>query len=84
MICLPTDVEPVNEILSIWGWVEMRLPTASPPGITDNTPGGNEVCEDIKCARYSVDKGVCGAGLIITAFPHAKAGASFHDDNTNG
>ncbi len=74
--CRPVSVEPVNTILRTDGWSTSRLPTTRPwPASTWNTPGGSPASSPSSAIRIAVS-GVSSAGLAITGFPAASAGAS--------
>ncbi len=76
MISRPVVVSPVNAILAIRLLDASGLPASTPnPLTTLSTPAGSR--SPISDIRYSIDAGVCSAGLSTTALPAASAGASF-------
>ena len=76
MISRPVVVSPVKAILAIRLLDASGLPASTPnPLTTLSTPAGSR--SPISDIRYSIDTGVCSAGLSTTALPAAKAGASF-------
>nr|BAO52727.1 carotenogenesis protein [Helicobacter suis] len=76
MICLPTAVDPVKATLAILGLVARCLPICPPLPLTIlTTPAGNK--SPIISKSTKILAGVGEAGLITTALPAAKAGASF-------
>ena len=82
MMCLPTRVEPVNAIMSTWGWRTSASPASSPVPVTiPITPGGRA---SNAVASRSVESGVWSAGLTITVLPAASAGATFHAMSRSG
>jgi len=77
MICRPTSVEPVKEILSTSGWRTNAAPAVEPPPArTLNAPGGNPASR-ISSAKSRAVSGVSEAGFRIMVHPAAKAGANF-------
>src|SRR3989442_10647735 len=77
MICRPTSVEPVNEILSTSGWRTRAAPAVDPPpGTTLKAPAGKPASR-VSSAKASAVSGVSEAGLSTTVQPAAKAGANF-------
>ena len=77
MTCVPTSVEPVNEILRTSGWSTSASPASEPlPGTTLRTPGGRPA-STASSARASAVSGVTSAGLTTTELPIARAGATF-------
>src|SRR5919109_2952843 len=78
MIRRPTSVDPVKAILSTRGEITSSSPAAAPgPDSTLTTPSGMPASRQIR-PTISDDRGVYQAGLRITAFPAAVAGAIFH------
>jgi hypothetical protein len=76
MICLPTSVEPVKQILRTAGWVTNRCPTTLPlPGRTVKTLSGMPASRASSASRSAVS-GVSSAGLRTTVLPAASAGAN--------
>src|ERR1700692_2443779 len=74
----PARVEPVNEIMSIFGCSLMAAPTSGPrPLIRLNTPLGTPASCRIS-AKISADDGVNSDGFRIMVQPAASAGASLH------
>ncbi|SXB94693.1 Uncharacterised protein [Klebsiella pneumoniae] len=70
-------VPPVKEILRTLGWRASASPIIDPlPGSTLSSPAGKPACSKI-FASSSAMSGVASAGLRITAFPAAIAGATF-------
>ncbi len=81
---LPTAVEPVKAILFIAGCSTNWLPTRPPGPVRRlNTPFGSPASSMIWAIRIA-DRGVRDAGLWITQFPAARAGAIFVADNSSG
>src|SRR4029079_17979815 len=85
-MCLPTAVEPVNEIMSTRG-----SPVSTSPNFagcaevtTLNTPAGMSVSSATSLPIHVAEYGVSGAGLRITVHPAAKAGVSFDRLSMNG
>ena len=73
---LPTSVDPVKTILRTSSWSTSRWPTTEPlPGSTWKTPSGSPASRASSPIRIAVS-GVRSAGLAITGFPAARAGAS--------
>src|SRR4051794_29031953 len=69
----PTDVEPVNEIMSTWRDETSASPTSGPePTTTFTTPGGNTSCSSSHTRMTAI--GSCGAGFTTTVLPIASAG----------
>ncbi len=76
MINRPVVVSPVNAILAMRLLDASGLPASTPKPLTTlSTPAGSR--SPISDIRYSIDTGVCSAGLSTTALPAARAGASF-------
>src|SRR2546428_789294 len=74
MICRPTSVDPVNEILSTSGWRTSAAPAVEPPPVTTlNAPAGNPASSAISAKSRAVS-GVSDAGLRTTGHPAALAG----------
>ena len=77
MISLPVVVSPVKPTFAIRLLEANGLPASTPkPCTTFTTPGGNK--SSISSIKTQIENGVCSAGFKTTAFPAAKAGASFH------
>src|SRR4029077_15259017 len=85
-MCLPTAVEPVNEIMSTRGAPVSTSPTlAGCPDVTTlNTPGGMSVSSATSLPIHVAEYGVSGAGFRIAVHPAASAGASFERLSMNG
>ena len=77
MICRPTSVEPVNEILSTPGWRTNAAPALDPPPATTlNAPAGKPASWT-SSANSSAVSGVSEAGFKTIVHPVASAGANF-------
>ena len=74
-MCLPTPVEPVKEILSIWGCETRWSPTELGPVTTDSTPSGRPASRN-RSASHSAESGVADDGLSTTELPDSSAGPS--------
>lgn len=71
------SVPPVKLTLATSGWRTMASPTVRPgPGRIETSPGGSPASVSSR-PRASEVSGVQSAGLRRTAFPAARAGASF-------
>lgn len=68
LMSCPTSVEPVNAILSTWGWSTKAAPVLPKPGTTLITPSGNPASL-VNWARYKAVNGVCSAGFRIIQLP---------------
>ena len=82
-IALPTSVEPVNAILSMPGCLTSAAPVLPSPVTMLTTPGGSSAWRSTS-QKSSAVSGVVSAGLRTTVFPHASAGAIFHDSISSG
>ena len=77
MICRPTSVEPVNEILSTAAWRTSAAPAVEPPPATTlNAPAGKPA-SCTSSAKSRAVSGVSEAGFRTTVHPAASAGANF-------
>src|SRR5210317_229948 len=84
IICFPTFVDPVKEILLIKGFSTMAAPATSPnPGQTFMTPFGTPASSH-NFAISSVPSGVNSEGLITIEHPAASAGAIFQEASNRG
>lgn len=73
----PVAVPPVKVTLAIPGWATRAAPVMAPvPGNTDSRPFGRPASSH-SFASSSASSGVNSDGLTITAFPAARAGATF-------
>ena len=79
----PTSVEPVNETLSTSSSAARAAPAAPGPVTTFQTPAGIPASSASSASRSDV-RGASLDGLCITVFPHASAGAIFHEEMTAG
>ena len=80
----PPDSPPVKATLRTKGCVTKASPTSAPKPVTTLiNPAGNPAWV-AKAANSSVEAEVYSEGLITTALPAAKAGATFHASNSNG
>ncbi|MCY1549686.1 hypothetical protein D9M68_858670 [compost metagenome] len=71
---MPARVEPVNDTMSISGWLDMAAPTDGPsPLIRLNTPLGVPASSMIS-AKISALSGASSLGLRIMVQPAAMAG----------
>ena len=77
-IAAPVVVSPVNQILSTRGSLTERVAdhAARARGATDTQPSGTPASTSSSPSSSAVS-GVSDAGLMITALPHASAGAVF-------
>ncbi|MNE76071.1 hypothetical protein D3C80_1722840 [compost metagenome] len=76
-MCLPVLVPPVNDTRLISGCCVSASPSSEPlPGNTLTRPLGKPASSQI-CASCRASSGVISAGLITTALPAARAGATF-------
>ncbi len=82
-IAFPTSVEPVNAILSMPGCLTSAAPVLPSPVTMLTTPGGSSAWRSTS-QKSSAVSGVVSAGLRTTVFPHASAGAIFHDSISSG
>ena len=84
MMVLPTSVEPVKAMASTPGWRTMAAPARVPrPGTTFRMPGGKPASAANSPSSRAVS-GVSMAGFSTTAFPHARAGATFQVASESG
>ena len=82
-IAWPAAVDPVNESASTPGCSASADPVEASPVTTFRTPGGTPASSASSASRRAVS-GASGAGLWTTAFPHASAGAIFHEAIVSG
>jgi hypothetical protein len=71
----PVAMEPVKLILRASGCEDIAGPSASPPLMTLNTPGGSR--SRTSSPNLSVASGVYGDGLSTTVLPARRAAATF-------
>jgi hypothetical protein len=84
MTLVPTSVEPVKLTFATRPCPTSVPPVVEPgPGSTEMASGGSPASTRIS-ASASTERGVYVAGLTITVFPHASAGATFHEAMTSG
>jgi hypothetical protein len=84
MIVWPVWVEPVKLILPTPGCSVRAALTVDPgPRTTWKSPSGKSTWAKIRSSS-STESGVSSAGLTMTAFPQASAGAMFHASMTRG
>ena len=75
-INLPALVEPVKEIISISGWLDIWVPTPAPSPFTRlNTPFGN-LTSSIISANNIPEIGAISEGFKIIVHPVANAGTT--------
>jgi hypothetical protein len=79
----PARVEPVREIIAVFGSVTSASPTSLPPVTTLSSPAGSPA-SIASSARRMLERGVVGAGLRTTALPVARAGPIFQIAMMNG
>jgi len=76
-MCLPVLVPPVNDTRLTNGWRVKASPSSEPlPGSTLISPLGSPASSQMR-ASCRASSGVISAGLITTALPAARAGATF-------
>ena len=83
MISFPTSVEPVNASLSMPSLRTRCAPVVPSPVTMLTTPGGSSAWRQMSAKIIAVS-GVVSAGLSTTVFPHASAGAIFHESMSRG
>jgi hypothetical protein len=75
--CVPTRVEPTNEIALMSGCVQSRSTTSLPPCTTLSTPFGTPA--SIASSTSSiVDSGSCSDGFSTNVLPHTIAIGNIH------
>ncbi len=83
--CWPTGVDPVKEISLGTGWATKSSPISDPaPTTTDSTPSGSPASSKIRARISPPVTGVSDAGLMTTALPRARAGATDRCDRCSG
>jgi hypothetical protein len=81
----PTGVEPVNEIMSMFGSSATALPSSLPlPGSMCSTPDGRPASSNRRAITTPQQTAVSLAGFRITALPVAGAGATERSARISG
>ncbi len=75
--CVPTLVEPTNEIARMSGWSQIAFTTASAPCTTLSTPAGTPA-SSASSHRRIVTIGSCSEGLSTKVLPQAIAIGNIH------
>jgi hypothetical protein len=83
-MCLPTEVDPVNETTRVSGWVTTASPVSGPPGSTCSSPSGRPASSNARAIATPPATAVRVSGLRITALPSARAGATERIASTCG
>src|SRR4051794_41084665 len=71
----PAAVDPVNDTLSMPGWVTRYSLTSRSAGSTDSTPSGSPASVN-NAPSHSASIGVSGAGFNTTVHPASSAGTT--------
>ncbi len=80
----PAAVDPVNEIIAMFGSSIIASPAAASPGSTCSRPAGNPADSNRRASMKPPVTGVLGSGFSTTALPRASAGATARLDRISG
>ncbi len=80
----PTCVEPVKQIMLMFGSVHSAAPGSASPGSTCNTPSGSPAAFSAAAMTKPPETGVCTSGLSTTVQPTASAGATERIERISG
>jgi hypothetical protein len=81
---LPAAVEPVKEIIAMFGSAIIASPTAASPGSTCKRPAGRPAASNRRASMKPPLTGVFGSGFSTTALPSASAGATARLERMSG